>query len=260
MTTWLVFTDLDGTLLDHHNYSFDAALPAINLLKQQGIPIILNSSKTLVELQQLADALDITDPVIAENGSLIAIPAEPPVLWGPDYGAICQLLDQVRTEKGWKFSGFHDWTVDQVAEHTGLNQASARLAAQRQASEPLIWQDSPANLALFRQVLENNQLQLKRGGRFWHVMGPTDKVKAMEYLAERQQRLVGGQVKTIALGDGPNDIAMLEAADVAVIVHNPDSDGIDLTPTDGQQLIKTVLAGPAGWNAAIKQILGSEGN
>jgi predicted mannosyl-3-phosphoglycerate phosphatase (HAD superfamily) len=25
----LVFTDLDGTLLDHHNYSFDAALEVL---------------------------------------------------------------------------------------------------------------------------------------------------------------------------------------------------------------------------------------
>ena len=38
----LVFTDLDGTLLDHDTYSFEAALPCINLLKNNDIPIIIN--------------------------------------------------------------------------------------------------------------------------------------------------------------------------------------------------------------------------
>lgn len=255
MDHWLVFTDLDGTLLDHHTYSFQAAEPAIQRLKSMGVPIILNSSKTLAELSELSSELSLADPVIAENGSLISIPAEPPVLWGPDYGAICQLLDQIRAEQGWQFSCFHDWSVEQVAEHTGLSMSSARLAAKRQASEPMVWMDSTANIEQLKTILEANQLQLKRGGRFWHVMGQTDKVKAMEYLVDRQQRLLGDNVKVIALGDGPNDISMLEAADVAVIVHNPDSDEINIQPRQGQQLIKTSLPGPSGWNAAIQQIL-----
>lgn len=257
MNHWLVFTDLDGTLLDHHNYSFQAAMPALNLLKEQGIPIILNSSKTLAELADLSEQLQLDAPVIAENGSLIAIPTEPPVLWGPDYKDICRLLDQWRADYGWQFEGFHDWDVDAVAEHTGLSKAAASMAASRQASEPLLWHDSDENLKAFQALLEKQQLQLKKGGRFWHVMGQTDKVNAMKYLSERQQRLTGAPVSVIALGDGPNDVAMLEAADVAVIVHNPDSDGIQISPRDEQQLIETTLAGPAGWNAAILQVINS---
>ena len=49
MKRWLVFTDLDGTLLDE-SYSWDLAQPAIDLLRSASIPIILNSSKTVAEM------------------------------------------------------------------------------------------------------------------------------------------------------------------------------------------------------------------
>jgi HAD superfamily hydrolase (TIGR01484 family) len=46
----LVFTDLDGTLLDHHTYSFEPALPALNSLKEKNIPLIICTSKTRAEI------------------------------------------------------------------------------------------------------------------------------------------------------------------------------------------------------------------
>ncbi|MGA0327631.1 MAG: hypothetical protein ACO3OK_11595, partial [Limisphaerales bacterium] len=45
---WVVVTDLDGSLLDHHTYSFEAALPALSVLKEEGIPLILNTSKRIL--------------------------------------------------------------------------------------------------------------------------------------------------------------------------------------------------------------------
>ena len=36
MTKTLVFTDMDGTLLDHHTYSFEAAKPALTALEKKG--------------------------------------------------------------------------------------------------------------------------------------------------------------------------------------------------------------------------------
>ena len=53
----LVFTDLDGTLLDHNTYSFSPALAAINKLKSLNIPIIPVTSKTLSELMTLLGRL-----------------------------------------------------------------------------------------------------------------------------------------------------------------------------------------------------------
>ena len=33
-----VFTDLDGSLLDHHTYSFESARPALERIREQRIP------------------------------------------------------------------------------------------------------------------------------------------------------------------------------------------------------------------------------
>ena len=50
---YLVFTDLDGSLLDHHNYSYSDALPQLRQLERRGIPVIPASSKTRVEIERL---------------------------------------------------------------------------------------------------------------------------------------------------------------------------------------------------------------
>ena len=34
----IVFTDLDGTLLDYSNYSFEKTLPALEILRQKTFP------------------------------------------------------------------------------------------------------------------------------------------------------------------------------------------------------------------------------
>ena len=52
MTDVMVFTDLDGSLLDHENYAFDAALPALEALARADIPVSIVSSKTRAEIIQ----------------------------------------------------------------------------------------------------------------------------------------------------------------------------------------------------------------
>ena len=43
----LIFTDLDGSLLDHHSYSFAPAVPLLAELDALGIPVIPITGKTL---------------------------------------------------------------------------------------------------------------------------------------------------------------------------------------------------------------------
>ena len=69
--TFFISTDLDGTLLDHHDYSFQAALPAIKACEQQSIPIIFNTSKTEAEVDYLQKQMDIKGNMIIENGSAL---------------------------------------------------------------------------------------------------------------------------------------------------------------------------------------------
>lgn len=252
---WLVFTDLDGTLLDHHNYSHAAAQPALDQLAKLGIPVVLNSSKTPEELEHIARDLHLDSPRIAENGSVISYPVsgEKKVL-GASYADICEVLNGLRATHGYAFEGFHDWSAEKIAEVTGLPLAAATRAGQREASVPLLWHDDEALIEAFRAQLQEAELSLKRGGRFWHVMGNADKVDAMRYLCQEQEENAQKPL-VIALGDGPNDRDMLAAADIAVIVLNPDGVMPDLPENTSQRQIRTTLPGPAGWNEVMGALL-----
>lgn len=72
----LIFTDLDGTLLDHDTYSWQPAAPALSFLRERSIPWILCTSKTRAEVERLRAEMGHTHPFIVENGGGIYIPRD----------------------------------------------------------------------------------------------------------------------------------------------------------------------------------------
>ena len=57
----LLFTDLDGTLLNKKTFEFKAALDLIKNCISKGINIIPNSSKTDLELDEICEDLEYTE-------------------------------------------------------------------------------------------------------------------------------------------------------------------------------------------------------
>ncbi|MDT0619601.1 HAD-IIB family hydrolase [Salinisphaera sp. P385] len=260
MPRWVVYTDLDGTLLDHYDYGWQAAVPALTALAVRDVPVVPVTSKTLAEMQVLRTRLAPNTPFVVENGGAVAVPtgyfgadrgtAVAGGLYverlGPGYADIVDVLIALRAE-GFAFTGFADMDATAVAACTGLVQADAERARQRLCSEPLLWQGSDEALAEFRVRLANHGLTTRRGGRFLHVMGQCDKGDALR----RLQAHFGGETAPIslALGDSPNDFDMLVAADRGVLVARPD--GSHAAPPDPPGLVHAPGIGPAGWNAAV---------
>ena len=256
----IIFTDLDGTLLDHHDYSWAAAKPALQKLQELAIPVIICTSKTAAEVQQLHQELQLTTPYIVENGAGIIFSAknsdlkETAHFFGRPYTELTHLVRQLRNDKGYRFVGFNDFSVADVCAETGLDENSAALAKQRLFSEPIRWDDTPAALANFRNDLVAHKLQLLRGGRFYHILdAKADKGTAVHWLTKyyRQQH-PDQRWFSVALGDGPNDQAMMEASDLAVII--PSQSGVAPEPRYGK-ILHAKKPGPTGWNQAIHDIL-----
>lgn len=260
----VVFTDLDGTLLDHDSYDFSPARPALDALKQRDIPLVLASSKTRAEMEPLQRELGITHPAIVENGAGIFIPegyfpdtATPGGIAGAVPRAmILKALEELPEEMRGCFHGFSGWSLEEIAERTGLGPRSAGRAAQRQWSEPGLWTGDAEAMREFEAALQRHGLRLLRGGRFLQVMGRKDKAEAMQQLLARFAATWGSRPLSVALGDAPNDAAMLEAADCGFIIPNPA--GAPLPRLEGEnagKILRMAETGPAGWNRAVLGVL-----
>ncbi|WP_440904070.1 HAD-IIB family hydrolase [Catenovulum sp. SX2] len=252
----LVFTDMDGTLLDHDDYSWQAAKPALQQLAELNIPVICNTSKTFAEVKQLHQQIGLSAPFIVENGSAIypadAKDAEQTLhTIGASRQQILVELASLR-EQGHEFSGFNDWSNQQIIQNTGLSSEEAELSSQRQYSEPLLYSGNEVTKAEFIRQLEQKNYLALQGGRFLSVQGQCDKGKALLELKNQYQTLWQTPVITIALGDSQNDCAMLEAADVSVWIK---SHKAFPTIQKKQQVFYSDLCGPAGWNETMAHIL-----
>ena len=254
---WLIFTDLDGTLLDHDSYDFVPAIPAIERLKRNQIPIIPVSSKTLAELEELVLRLGLEGPVVAENGTVIRFPGEQPRITPPGYPAIRKQLSEMHKIPEFAFTGFGDMSVDEVVQETGLSRKSARLAMQRLASEPILWRGSDQALSQFKAHMEANGLRMLQGGRFLHLLGSMDKGQAVHRIIDWYRATGWDDIVSLALGDSGNDIEMLLNVDIPVIIRKKDGTHLDFLPRD--DAVKTELAGPAGWNQALNNLLDEHG-
>lgn len=267
--TTLFFTDLDGSLLDHHSYSFAPAQPALDRLKDTGFPLILTTSKTLAEVIEINHALKNQAPVIVENGGAICFPTtigypfevaaheqrdgHAVIRFSPPYSQIRRFIQARRERFGLQLRGFGDMSDAEVAEETGLGADAAGRARQRLCSEPFSWLADEAGLVAFRQAAAEEGLGITRGGRYWHLMGDTGKAEAMRALA---LLYLGGLEQTgtlVALGDSENDREMLQRSDIAVVIRRPDLSHLDCHGI--RQTIVTEAPGPAGWNSAVLQIL-----
>jgi mannosyl-3-phosphoglycerate phosphatase len=255
---WVVFTDLDGTLLDHHSYDHTPALPALNRLASLEIPVIPVSSKTLEELKHLRQVLNLTGPAIAENGAVIDYPGEAIQVAPPGYFLIRDFLIDLRANPIYDTFGFGDMSIEEVMQHTGLPRSDAKRAMKRLASEPFIWRGDSNGLRAFRQEVDAARLRLLQGGRFMHLLADTDKGVAVKHTVNHLRSRGKHVTRTIALGDSENDRDMLMSVDNPVIIRR--HDGSHLSIAERPDAIISDQPGPAGWNQAINLLLEKYGD
>ncbi|KAA8735042.1 HAD-IIB family hydrolase [Acinetobacter qingfengensis] len=258
--SWMIVTDLDGSLLDHDTYRWDAAQTWLDRFVIHHIPVVFCTSKTATEVQQLQMQMQLIDmPYICENGGIFYVDGEHHIVstqqHKQDYSQIVSQLQNIREQYAWQYSGFADVEVQQIIAWTGLDSQSAMYAKQRQASEPILWQDTDENLQKFKEQLALRKLDLIKGGRFWHVMNQgSDKYHALQQLLAyyQQQNL---EFRTIGLGDSPNDALFLQHTDCSVVIQSKYADRIQLD--QHEHVYYTQNTGPQGWAEGLDYFLTS---
>ncbi|MEW6417673.1 MAG: HAD-IIB family hydrolase [Nitrospirota bacterium] len=283
MKKLIIFTDLDGTLLDYSTYSFEAALPTLQLLKEKNIPLIICSSKTRKEIEHYRKRLDNHHPFISENGGGIFVPKShfkfkvqdsynpptPPlakggvggfseennyhvIKLGAKYSDLRKALTQLHSE-GFKVKGFGDMSAKEIAEIANMSIGEAEMAKERDFDEPFIFAGAIHELPLLFDAIKAKGFNCTQG-RFFHILGNSDKGKAVSILIKLYKKKFG-EVVTIAIGDSPNDIEMLKEVDYPIIVKRHDG-GYD-SKINVLNLIKAEGIGPEGWNKAVMKLFES---
>lgn len=264
----LIFTDLDGSLLDHNNYSHQAADNTLNYLSQNMIPVIACSSKTQAEIEQLRDDLNNSHPFIIENGAAVYIPKgyfdtqpndtiEQGTYWVKQFVQPYQYwldkLESVHHKFSHLYQGFHEMSTEQIAQVTDLPLEQASLAAQRQHGEPVMWLGDEQQKQSFILQLKAQGVNVLQGGRFIHICGDADKGKALLWLTSIYEKMKGQAFTTIAIGDSHNDCQMLDIADHALVIRSP----VHGIPPLNRVSNITISdkTGPEGWAQGVHSIL-----
>lgn len=307
MSQFIIFSDLDGSLLDETTYQWDAALPALDAVRRGSIPLVLASSKTRAEIVSLAYALGLTsdsglrDPLIIENGGGLLLPHDSAVeLWpdgvstrdgwlvalGTPVAALRDALVAIADECGVRVRGFSVMTDDEIAALTSLSTDAIAPARQREFDEPFVLTEVRGPLdteteryheavKCVQQAARGRGLQVTHGGRFLHLTGDVDKGRAaalvLRWYAKTGTAPVfdpwsswehpgrypktGAVPVSAALGDSPNDLALLQLVDHPIIIPRPNGRP---DPELTRALPHATVApapGPVGWNHAVQALL-----
>ena len=272
----IIFTDLDCTLLDS-DYLFRKALPALEMIKAESVPLVLCSSKTKLEIEHIRKEMKNIHPYISENGGGIFVPkgyfefqiSDLPagrqgfkfqineddeyfvIKLGAGYAELRNALAELR-EEGFNAKGFGDMSIREVSELTGLKHADAKEAKERDFDEPFVFNGDSKEIAHLKRRIRAKGFNYTQG-EFFHIMGDSDKGRAVNIIKKLYQKQYGKFV-TIGLGDSTNDIEMLQNVDYPVVVQKKDGSYNREIIRKVKGCIKADGIGPDGWNKAVIEL------
>lgn len=268
---YVIYTDMDGTLIDEQ-YSSEVVKETVEELIKRGIPIVLCTSKTRAEIELYRSQLGIKDPFISENGGAIFIESiyfefeysydhelssngrRYRVLeLGTNYEELRMNLKEIEEESEGtlKIRGFGDMSAEEIAVDSGLSLQEAELSKMREYDEA--FKVMAGEKERIFEKIEEKGLHFTVGGRYCHILGDNDKGKAVEILNALYKKKYA-LVTTLGIGDSLNDLPMLRAVDIPVLVAKPDGSHEYLEEAK-VSVRKESGVGPVGWKNVVEDLI-----
>ena len=262
--TFILITDLDGTLLSQHNFDFSSIKSEVIGLLDSGHLLVIASSKTKTEIETFCDELGRKVPFIYENGAGVDNFSLFSRFEAASYS--CQNPKAIRTDALmtiWEKSippdlksqcnFVKDMDEDSQQACLGLWGMALDRAMKRSFSLPFTFYGSASDIRKLEHLAANAGLSVQKGGRVYNLSGCHDKA---DYLPEIRELAIKSRDTPvlIVLGDGKNDIKMLKQADVSCV--SPNEDGCCLSlGNDNYPTIIASRSAPLGWLDAVMEAL-----
>jgi mannosyl-3-phosphoglycerate phosphatase len=258
MLKTLIFTDLDGSLLDRDTFKFDEIKDYLKKLLSNGIFIIPNTSKTEKEILEFNNELGSNLPYISENGAAINgldllnsnLPKE--LILSRDKNNLINIFKKTVPESLQnKCKWLSEMDKKKQSLIFGLEDEKLKMALDRKYTIPFIFEGNKNEKNKLFKIVKNKGLALQEGGRVINLTDKVNKAKALQVFV-RFFKKNNKEVKTIAVGDNYNDLDMLKTSDFPCLVFN-DKFTLDEIPI--KNLIITNKPSPVGWADVIKMAL-----
>ena len=268
MKRYLIFTDLDGTLLDHENYSFGTNKKMISTIINNKNEIIFNTSKTFSECKKLLKELKLLNmPFSTENGAVIYFPKIKfnKIKNSSSFERYWRVRIAKLSSKNWlqflklkqkkyNFLIAQDLSPKILKKYTNLNNTNMML--DREGSQIILWEDNLTKLKLFKKDLKSEKEGvLIKGSRFMQISSICNKRIAKKLISHAYyiQFRDKYSINTIALGDSKNDIDMLNSCKYSCLVKNS-SDAYPKLHPNKKNVFKSLKLAPDGWNEVLYKL------
>ena len=255
----IIFTDLDGSLLNKDTFKFDEIQDYFRELVSGDIIIIPNSSKTAAELAYFNKQYNLNLCFIAENGSsihglnLINKKLPNKISMSRPLNKIYEIYNK-NTPYYFKqkITFISKLNTKEQEKIFGLPLNQIKLALKRKYTIPINFNGSEIEKNEFFEIINKAGLTIQSGGRVINICDKVNKSKAVVKTLKLISNEIDQEIATIGVGDNQNDIDMLRETDYSCLVKN---DNFNSSLINIDNLIKSSEPSPQGWADVIKMAI-----
>lgn len=277
----LIFSALEGALVDPQTESHAGAEEALDELDRRKIAYVLLTSRTREEIEPIRRKLGHNHPFVTENGGGIFFPdgyfslripgsvrtaRYLSIAQGRPYAEVCEALDDIAEECAVGVAGFHHMSLREIADNTGMRPKNAELARAREFDEPFYFTSADEKAkSRFVETARARGFDARQGPTFWHLSAGCDSARAVRTLSKLFREATHIKLQLVGIGSGEQDLPWLRALDHAILLPETRAIGSPSEQSErsteqntarGRTIVAGDAPGPAGWNRAILNIIG----
>ena len=231
----IVFSDIDGTLLDNNHRMLDSSYEAIKKLQKQDIPFVIVTARGPMGVYPIFKRYKFICPMVCYSGALI-IGADGEIVYSNGFSkdtakAIISFLDKEKLDCTWNIYTMDSWIVNNRRDARVAREEAIVEAASTEGDVDMLSDGAEVGkLLCMCNPKDTDEIEAKLRKKFpgLSIVRSSDilievmnkgitKGKSIEFLCEKWDIDIKD---TVAFGDHYNDVDMLETVGHPFLMDN----------------------------------------